>query len=176
MRMSSKNSKFFVMAASLAKQLFAPEFFDLNFDKLQGALLHYEAVKLTKALLHIKKAPLLFPSNDTAELLKFMAEHAYCTGNNFCDCYCSKSELWEMVQNKDDYDWFKTVVPDGSADEILERWANLIAGYVVSRHDFPKSRKDLYVAVLTKDIETFGMACMSAFFCCSFLKTMKLHE
>lgn len=86
MRMSSKNSKFFVMAASLAKQLFAPEFFNLNFDKLQGALLHYEAVKLTKALLHIKKAPLLFPSNDTAELLKFMAEHAYCTGNNFCDC------------------------------------------------------------------------------------------
>lgn len=81
-----------------------------------------------------------------------------------------------MVQNKDDYDWFKTVVPDGSADEILEKWANLIAGYVVSRHDFPKSRKDLYVAVLTKDIETFGMACMSAFFCCSFLKTMKLHE
>ena len=58
--MSSKNSKFFVMAASLAKQLFAPEFFNLNFDKLQGALLHYEAVKLTKALTHTKKAPCCF--------------------------------------------------------------------------------------------------------------------
>ena len=41
--MSSKNSKFFVMAASLYKQLSKPEFFKLDFEKLQGALLHYEA-------------------------------------------------------------------------------------------------------------------------------------
>ena len=108
--MSSKNSKFFVMAASLAKQLFAPEFFNLDFDKLQGALLHYEAVKLTKALLHNLKKPLLFPSNDAAELLQYMAEHAYGTGNNFCYCYCTQDELWEMVQTEDDYNWFKTVV------------------------------------------------------------------
>lgn len=176
MSMSSKNSKFFVMAASLAKQLFAPEFFNLDFDKLQGALLHYEAVKLTKALLHNLKKPLLFPSNDAAELLQYMAEHAYGTGNNFCYCYCTQDELWEMLQAEDDYNWFKTVVSDGSADEILEKWAELITSHVVSRYDFPKSRKDLYISVLTRDIEAFGMACSSAFFCCSFLKTMKLHE
>ena len=174
--MSSKNSKFFVMAASLAKQLFAPEFFNLDFDKLQGALLHYEAVKLTKALLHNRKEPLLFPSNDAAELLLYMAEHAYGTGSNFCYCYSTQDELWKMVQAEEDYNWFKTVIPDGSADKILEKWADLIRGYVVARYDYPKSRKDLYIAVLTVDIEAFGMACSAAFFCSSFLKTMKLHE
>ena len=174
--MSSKNSKFFVMAASLYKQLSKPEFFKLDFEKLQGALLHYEALKLTKALIQNRKMPLLFPSNNAAEVLKFMAEHSYGTGNDFCHCYCSQDELWKMVQAEDYYNWFKAAVSADKADDVLGKWAGLITDYVASRGNFPKSRKNMYVAVLTLDIEAFGMVCSSAFFCCSFLKTMKLHE
>lgn len=176
MPMSSKNSKFYVMAASLYKQLSEPLFFQLDFEKLQGALLHYEAMKLTKALIQNREKPLLFPSNNAADILQFMAEHAYGSDNNFCDYYCSQDELWEKALSEDEYNWFKTVVPADKADEVLKKWSNLIADNVTSRYDFPKSRKDIYVAVLTKDIEAFGMTCSLAFFCCQFLKTMELHE
>ncbi len=176
MLMSSKNSKFYVMAASLYKMLSEPLFFRLDFERLQGALLHYEAVKLTKALLQNRKKPLWFPANNVAGILQFMADHAYGTDADFCGYYCSLDELWKMALSEDDYNWFKSLIPPDKADEVLEKLAKLIASYVVSRCDYPKSRKNKYMAVLTDDIEAFGMACSLAFFCCQFLKTRELHK